>query len=254
MVVHGWLDLHACEENRDYVEAAVRGGEFLLAHQDDDGAWRGNAEYFGIPHTYNARVSWALIRLAGVTGDERFRDAARRQLDWVLTRQRENGWFDDCAFKPGMLPSTHSLAYTLRGLAESGELLGDERYVAAAVRTSERLIRKLELLRRLPATYDERWRPVARYECLTGTVQLGGVWLRLHDLTRDARFLNAGLKAVELAAARQCAIPWPPVRGALAGSYPVFGRYAPLQFPNWATKFLVDGLLQRERALAPFAA
>jgi len=58
---------------------------------------------------------------------------------------------------------------------------------------------------------------------------------------------------VELAAARQCLVKWAPVHGALAGSYPLFGRYAPLQFPNWATKFLVDGLLQRERALSRLA-
>ncbi len=252
MVMHGWLDLHESQASLNYLEAAVRGAHFLLEHQDEDGAWPGSVEYFGIPHTYNSRVSWALIRLARLTGEDRFADAARRQLEWVLGRQLKNGWFNDCAFKPGMFPSTHSIAYTLRGLLESSVLLDEPRYLDAVVLTSEVLIRKLELLRRLPATYDDRWTPRASYECLTGTVQLGGVWLRLHEETGDARFLNAGVKAIELAASRQCTIDWPPVRGALAGSYPVFGRYAPLQFPNWAAKFLVDGLIQRERALAAY--
>ena len=31
-----------------------------------------------------------------------------------------------------------------------------------------------------------------------------------------------------------------------AGSFPVWGRYAPLQYPNWATKFLADALMLYE--------
>ena len=37
--------------------------------------------------------------------------------------------------------------------------------------------------------------------------------------------------------------------GAIKGSRPVYGRYAPLQYPNWATKFYVDALLAKQRAL-----
>ena len=49
---------------------------------------------------------------------------------------------------------------------------------------------------------------------------------------------------------RQVRSSWPAIDGALAGSYPIYGRYAPLQFPNWATKFLVDSLLLRERVIS----
>ena len=60
-----------------------------------------------------------MLRWARRNGDEPAEDAARRQLDWVVSRQRANGWFDECFFKPGMTPSTHGIAYTLRGLLES---------------------------------------------------------------------------------------------------------------------------------------
>ena len=73
------------------------------------------------------------------------------------------------------------------------------------------------------------------------------MWLRLYELTGDARYRDAGLQAVERAAGRQVRSSWAAIDGALAGSYPIYGRYAPLQFPNWATKFLVDSLLLRER-------
>jgi hypothetical protein len=249
MVLHGWLDLHEWDGSARYLDAAVRAGDFLTRNQQDDGSWMGEVTYSNIPHTYNSRVAWALVRLAHAAGDDRFADAARRKLDWVVARQRSNGWFDDCIFKPGMLPSTHSIAYTLRGLLESGLLLGERVYLDAALAGSGPLIAVFDRLGRLPATYDSDWRPRARYECLTGTAQLGGVWLRLHQATGEPRLRRAGLAAVELAAAHQVMSGPPSVRGALAGSFPIFGAYAPFQYPNWATKFLVDSLMLREHVL-----
>jgi hypothetical protein len=249
MVLHGWMDLLERGESR-YAGAADRAGAFLVAAMGDDGTWEPTVEYSGIPHTYNARVAWAMLRLARHAGDAGLEAAARRQLDWTVTRQRENGWFEGCVFKAGTLPSTHGIAYTLRGLLESHAVVDHEPWLRAALRTSEVLIRKLEVLGTIPATWDDAWQPRATYQCLTGTVQLGGAWLRLYDLTGDARLLNAGLKAVELAAGHQERGPSADVRGALAGSFPVWGRYAPLQYPNWATKFLADGLMQREDALS----
>ncbi len=251
MVIHGWLDLRDAVPRAEHLEAAVHAGNFLRSNQDDDGVWRGAVEYRGIPHTYCARVSWALLRLAEATGEQSYRAAARRQLDWVLRMQQQNGWFASCNFIPGRDPNTHGIAYTLRGLVESAALLDHEPYLAAARRTADALIERRQALGgRLPATFDARWKPSARYECLTGIAQLGGVWLRLFELTGERRYRAAGLAAVERAAAHQERSSWAPVDGALPGSFPVYGRYAPLQFPNWATKFLVDSLLLRERLAA----
>jgi len=38
----------------------------------------------------------------------------------------------------------------------------------------------------------------------------------------------------------------PGVRGGIKGSDPVWGRYAPLSLPNWATKFFVDAMWLRK--------
>jgi hypothetical protein len=249
MVLHGWLDLRDAGFE-GYDDAAALAARFLTDNLGADGTWDPRFEYGGLAHTYNARVAWAMLRWSQHTGDDRVAAAARRHLDWVVARQRPNGWFEDCIFRAGMQPSTHALAYTLRGLLESYDMTREERWLAAVERTSEVLIRKLEVLPRLVANYDHAWHPAARHACLTGTVQLGGVWLRLYQVTGDPRWLNAGLKAVEQAAAHQDAGPWEAIHGALPGSFPVWGRYAPLQYPNWATKFLADALLRYEDQLA----
>jgi hypothetical protein len=245
MVMHGWLDLYELVRDERYLESAVRGAQYLVRQQDDDGAWRGACEYRGVPHTYSARVSWALLRLADVTGEDSLRLAARRQLDWVLSRQQANGWLDACAFAPSMDPNTHVIAYTLRGLIESAVLLDHDPYLDAARLTAEVLLGRFCELGRLPATYDRRWAPTAQYECITGIAQLAGIWLRLHQLTGEPRFLDAGVDALGQAVSRQSRLDWDPLRGAVPGSFPIYGRYAPLQYPNWATKFLVDSLLRR---------
>jgi uncharacterized protein YyaL (SSP411 family) len=245
MVLHGFVDLHAANGEERYLEAGRRAGRFLVDTLDEDGAWRGEHTYLGLPHTYKSRVAWAMIRLSQASGDPSFREGAERHLDWVIAQQRDNGWFENCNFKPGGLPNTHGIAYTLRGLLESHALTGEARYLEAVVRTSEKLIGELDARGFLPAVYDADWHPAAAYECLTGTVQLGNVWMRLFEVTGEQRYLDAGVRAVDLAAVRQERSRWPNLDGALAGSFPIYGRYSPLRYPNWVTKFLLDALIRR---------
>lgn len=249
MVIFGWLDLYEQLGTELFLEAAIRAGSWLDATQTPEGTWQGEHEHHGIPHAYDARVAWALARLAQVTGDERFRETAVRHLDWVLTVQQPNGWFEWCVFRPGTLPNSHGLAYTMRGLLESGVLLGDERYTEAALRTAHALSGIHRKLGRLPATYDRDWTPRARYVCVTGLAQNGGAWLRLYQETGDAGLLQAGLSAVEQAAGLQSRGRWRATDGAVPGSFPLYGRYAPLQYPNWAAKFLADSLALRLRVI-----
>lgn len=243
MVLHGWIDLEQAAGSDGCEDAAARAVDFLRLNLRPDGTWRESVEYGGVPHTYNARVAWAMMRWGHRNGDATAVEAAARQLDWVVSRQQPNGWFNDCVFKPGTRPNTHAIAYTLRGLVESHVLSGQERWLAAVERASEPLIRKLEVQPLLYAAYEPNWAPAAWYGCLTGTAQLGGVWLRLYQVTGDPRWLNAGLKAVEQAASFQERRGSAAIRGALPGSFPLVGRYAPLQYPNWATKFMADSLM-----------
>jgi hypothetical protein len=71
--------------------------------------------------------------------------------------------------------------------------------------------------------------------------------MRLGEITDEPRYTEAGIRAVDRAATHQVRSGPPEVLGAMAGSYPVYGRYAPLRYPNWATKFLLDGLMRRRK-------
>ena len=88
MVLHGWMDLLDRDEER-YAEPASRAAEFLVNNLRPDGTWPAEVEYRGLPHTYNSRVAWAMIRWAQRAGDEGALAAAVRHLDWVLSAALE---------------------------------------------------------------------------------------------------------------------------------------------------------------------
>jgi hypothetical protein len=239
--------LRAYEETRfdDYLSSAIRAGDFLVQVQDHDGAWR-QFTYNRVVHTYDAQVSWNLLQLFLVTRDKRYRDAAVRHLEFVMENQKSNGWFQYCAFDPQSTPLTHTIAYATRGILECAALLFDDNYLAAAMKTADALLKLFDIDGYLRAAYDQHWKSTDTYSCLTGDAQISLVWLRLFEITRNseylthARRLNTYLKTVH---GKHASSSNSGVRGAIAGSDPIYGKYMPFSFLNWATKFFIDTLL-----------
>jgi uncharacterized protein YyaL (SSP411 family) len=240
------------------LEAARRAGDWLVGVQSSDGAWRiESSETETDVHTYDVRTAWSLLELHRLTGQSCYREAARRNLDWALGQQAENGWFEHNAFfvsgDKWNLPFTHTIAYVMEGFQEASRLLGEERYLRAVQKAAERLLRILELRRYMAGEFDQAWKSTAKFSCLTGDAQIAGVWLRLFDQSRDPRFLNAALKLNDFVKATQSLRAWHPgVRGGLKGSHPIQGRYTPFIFVNWGAKFLADSLMLEERLLHEF--
>jgi hypothetical protein len=242
-IMHGMLAGYRQLGRGECLEAAVRAGHWLARHQDADGCWR-KFEHHGVPHTYNTRGTWALLATAMLAGDRRLEVAAIRNLEWALAQQRPSGWFANNAFTPEREPFTHTIAYAIRGFLECGALLDSERYVAAATAAARALAKVQRPDGWLAGTYDESWTAAARYCCLTGVAQMAINWMRLAqvagatDLHRNARSAIAFLKG-----GHRVDDPDAIVRGAVAGSAPIWGRYSMFEFPNWAAKFFADALM-----------
>lgn len=229
--------------------SAVRAGDFLIASMDDSGCFVRNVSN-GIIHAYNVRTAWALLPLSRITGQARFADAALANADWTLRQQTENGFFLNNQFKPGGNANSHGLAYVLQGVMEFYRLTGEQRFLAAVERSCNRIVEIYTSRRRLSAELGESWEELSSHVCLTGNAQLAIVLFDLFRAAGDRRHLDAALDLLDEVAAAQSTAPLNrPYCGAIKGSRPVYGRYAPLQYPNWATKFFVDALLAKERAL-----
>jgi hypothetical protein len=243
-MVAGFLDLG----REECLESALRAGAWLADCQDADGCWRRN-EHNGVPHTYNTRTTWALVRVARLAGDDRLERAAVRNLGWALSQQTPSGWFATNGFTLGQTPFTHTIAYAIRGLLESGLLLGEERFVDSAVRAARALALRQREDGWLAGTYGDGWVPRARYACLTGVAQMALNWQRIRDALGDSALQPRIDRALGHLLARQRVLGnGAPEDGALAGSAPIWGDYSRFEFPNWATKFLADALIME---LAP---
>ena len=244
-VVRGLLRTHQETGDGRYLEAAVRAGDWIVKHQEPDGSWT-RANHMQIKRVYDSYVSAPLARLAQVTGVEAYERAAIRNCEFVLRQQRENGWFDNCDNSPYFndQPITHTLGYTIDGLLETGALLGREDFVAAGRKAADALMRRVSPSGLLLGRFDDAWRPRVSWACLTGCAQIGIIMMKLYTDSGEERYVDTARRLTDfliyvqqLNAVGHCR------SGALPGSYPIWGPYAPFKYPCWATKYLVDLLL-----------
>ena len=242
-IVFGMVRTHEETKEEPYRRAAREACDWLVDQQAADGYWDRH-DYLGEVHAYSTRVAWALLEAAELLPERAdiYREAARRNFEWAVGLQAENGWFDRAGFDAESTPFLHTIAYTVRGLLEGAIALEHRDFTAAARRSADALRSIQERHGTLKGAYDASWSP-SWYYCLTGNAQMAIVWLRLYQVTGERSYLSAAREAIEFLKRRQVLAPTPIIRGALAGSYPIVGSYQALRFPNWAAKFFADALL-----------
>jgi uncharacterized protein YyaL (SSP411 family) len=247
-VIFGWLRAFKETGNERYLESAIRAGDYLVAAQSDDGAWRKNLSDFAsgrMPHyTYNTRSAWALLLLSEATGTDSYRDAAVRNVQFALSEQKANGWFGNNCLSDPSRPLVHTIAYAIRGILEVGIASRNEEFLGAARVAADAVMAQLRPDGSLAARYNDRWEAAAEYSCLTGNAQMGLIWGRLHQITGNAEYRLA-LKRVNRYTR---SVQWrgtghPGLDGGVAGSYPIHGAYGRFEILNWAVKFFADALM-----------
>lgn len=242
-VILGWLAVHREFGADRFLQAAVRSGDWLVKIQEPGGIWERH-QHLGVPKVIDARLDWALLLLYQRSGEIRFRDAALRNLDWVVTQQTPDGWFRNCAFVPGHDPFTHGLAYAAEGLYLSGDLLSEPHYVQAGKKTADRLLQLQREDGSLSSTFSKDWKETDPSSCLTGNLQMSLLWMRMWDRYQEDEYLVAARNALEFVCRTQFLdTPDPNIFGSIAGSYPIYGKYERYKLPEWAAKFLISSIL-----------
>jgi hypothetical protein len=242
-VMFGWLAAFDITGDERYLRAAVRAGDWLVSAQHSSGSWK-DYQHLGVEKVIDTRVAWVLLELYRRNRQDVYRQAAVRNLEWALGNQDADGWFRRCAFVEGEDPFTHTLAYAAEGLFECGCLLNEVRYIEAARLTADALLACQHPDGKLASTYGSAWRETSRSSCLTGNCQMSRLWLRFCETSGDRAYYIAAKKASAFVARTQSLkTSNPNIRGAIAGSFPIYGRYERFKYPNWAAKFFLDALL-----------
>jgi len=241
--------LRCFKETQDNVfkHAAERAVSWLASHQDEDGAWRNNT-YQNAVHSYNTRTAWAMLEYCAIFPNQRLTKAAKQNLMWAVGQQAKNGLIQNCGFKKGDAPYTHTIAYAIRGLYEGGHLLADQRALTASYRAAKAVSKFVDVKTGfLPGRISTDGTSKNKFACLTGNCQMASIWYKMSEYFEDERLLATANKALDyVLKTHDIDTKNENIRGAVKGSHPIWGNYAPLAYPNWATKFLIDALLIRE--------
>ena len=245
-VIRGMIAAKQYNGEDKYLTAAVRAGKWLSEIIHQEGFWQKFA-LMEVPRVYDTFVDVPLLELFEITGDERFRAAAIRNLDWVINeKMMENGWFIDCdnTIKRNNKPILHTIAYTLDGLIDSGLILKEDKYLDSAAKGAAKLRDLFLSGGYLHGRYDRNWKGSEYFIC-TGGAQMAIVWLKLFRKYNEEEYLTAAQRMINLLIFIQSRSfgEKADTLGAVQGSFPIWGRYEPFAFPNWATKFFCDALL-----------
>ncbi|MBW4641698.1 MAG: terpene cyclase/mutase family protein [Goleter apudmare HA4340-LM2] len=241
-VLQGLIRAYEETQDPDFLQAAEAAGDWLVRVADATGRWTKNT-HLGVPHVYNTRVAWQLLKLHTISPQVDRERVGRANLDWAVSQQQD-GWFNECAFRPGDAPFTHNIAYAIRGLWEAGYLLNEQKYINAATAGSEVMIPHIAADGFIPGQFDHKGKPQGNYCCLTGNCQMAIIWLKLFQQTGDRIYYESAKSSLQYVMSTQdIQTPDPNIRGGIKGSQPIWGEYTRLSYPNWATKFFIDGLL-----------
>jgi len=251
-VMLGWTTIYAHSSEKKYLDAAIKAANWLVDIQDEDGKWSKNT-YNQIPHAYNVRVTWAVLKVYHLTKDEKYLNAATKNINWVLSNKNENDWFNWMGFKKDEVPLTHTIAYTLRGLLESSKLLSGELQAEiqkVVIRASTTIMEYFYSVKSnkshftLPGTLNENWKSPDKFSCLTGNAQMAIIWLELFKISGEKKYFTAASDILEdLKQLQNLSSQNKGIKGGIAGSYPVWGKYVNFGYPNWAAKFFADALM-----------
>ncbi|GAP13477.1 prenyltransferase-like [Longilinea arvoryzae] len=242
-VILGWLAVFRDTGAENFLRAAMRSGDWLVKVQEPDGIWKEH-QYRRVYKVIDARVDWALLVLFQATGETRYRDAAVRNLEWVLAQQTSDGWFQNCGVVPNQVPVTHYLAYAAEGLYLSGDLLKEPRYLQAGKKTADRLLDLQRSDGYLAGAFSADWKETEASCCLTGDLQMSILWMLLWVKSGTPEYHEAARRGLEFVCRTQFLdTPDLNIRGSIGGSFPLYGKYERYKLPEWAAKFLISAIL-----------
>ena len=243
--IFGLIETYRETGDEKFIQAAINAGNWLLKVQDKNGSWINNAA-FQIPHTYYSRVAWSLAELAEACANKNFREAAVKNIQWCLNQQTANGWFNNASFKQDRhnIPFTHTIAYTLRGILEVGLILNEESYFDSVIKATNILVTKIEKDGFVGGTFDKEWYPDKKFSCLTGNAQFAIILFKQFQKYSKNEYKEVACRINRYLMRRQnISTKNIGIRGAIAGSVPIWGPYIHYNYPNWATKFFIDSLI-----------
>ncbi len=245
-IIKGMMALFHLTGDQVYLSAADKAANWLAAGVDSNGLWPANDYRASETPSYYSHVAWPMLEVWKSTQNISQRTAAERFLNTALTRKLSNGAIARWGFDDQGYAFTHTIAYTIRGFQESSRLLNNySKYGKPMEEILEFFVKKSELNNgTVPGEFNEALLGNDKYVCLTGNAQLAISILLMEHQSSDMRLVNAAAKMIDFIGSIQSTGSFiKSINGGVAGSYPLWGRYMFMRYPNWSAKYYCDSLI-----------
>lgn len=245
----GMCDIYRHTKDKKYYKSAMQAADFLVKIQNKDGSWV-KYSYDGKAHSYDSKVASAIAKFYLLSNIDKYKKAAIKGLDFVLTMRTKSGWFKNAELPKFKHPHTHTIAYVYEGLLDAGVALKQKKYTNACKNGIDNIVEHYESNNFLPATFDSSWNSSDSYSCLTGNAQIAVLLSKMYLYTKNKSYLKYSKKIInEIKATQDCFTRDKNIMGGIKGSQPIYGDvlrnsgYCRFAYINWAAKYFLDSLL-----------
>jgi hypothetical protein len=232
-----------------YIEPMRRAADWLVRTQDSDGCWRAYPSPYAVrgDKTYDTHIAWSLLEAAKIEPQKKYAQAGLSNVRWALKSQRDNGWFANCCVLNPSRPLTHTLGYVFRGIVEAYQFTEESNFLDASQRIADGVMSAMCDDGFLPGRLMPNWQGVVSWSCLTGSAQIAYCWFKMYQITGKTAYRDAACAANQYVRRTMRIKGSPETKGAIGGSFPIYGGYCQYAYPNWACKFFIDSnLLEKQ--------
>jgi len=239
--IFGMLALYKETQDQNYLNCAKKSADWIISNQEQDGTWI-KYSFNNIAHSYYSRVSLALLKLWKITNNEFYKQSACKNLNWVLGQQGTDGFYNRASFYNDNNPPLHTIAYTIEGILESGLILNDQKMVNSAILALTKICQINTKENPIRSYRKNGWKKENNQICLTGLAQIAILLFKTYQINNNELFLYHAKRIIRELIKHQIISNQKEINGAVAGSYPIWGKYMPMAYPNWTAKFFIDAL------------
>lgn len=218
MILQGLADLYLETKGERYYHGAIMIAKWLADKMQTESnsflsmydAVRNEIHHKGIAFEkdfgcLHAKHAIGLLKAAKISENDVFEKSAKKVADWVLSLQREDGAFWSNIHKKFVV--THSHCYAIEGLLYSYYILKDEKYLHDCMKGAYWLISRQypdgaltvlakDIMPRGTGRIERMFRSAKALKFTDETAQAVRIWLILHNITDNNKYLEAAEKAI----------------------------------------------------------
>ena len=243
VIIHSLLDYHNESGQSDILEACLKSAEWLLKVQSPDGSWR---QFTFHQLSSNTITAAALIRLAGITGEKKYREAGENNIRFALELQSPNGYFKGNGFDSTPIAFTITMAYAIAGILEAGILTGNEAWKNAALKGLVPVLNHVNTSGFLVGELDENFQSASSFSCLPGSCLMAINAYKLASIEGSSDLKARADALTDYVKTKQMESKLPMINGGISGSWPISGNYCSYEITSWGVRYFAEALMLQD--------